>query len=498
MGAAAVSGLALGLARPPVDLGPLALVALVPLFVVWRDRAPGGRALLAFVAGVAYHAVLVAWAWYFGPIALVPFVVALSAYWAAAGAIIGGLAARGVQSPWLTAVVWVLAEATVARVPFSGFSWGEVGFALHDIAPARAVASVGGVALVTFLTVAVNGLLADLFARPSRTHVRFAAAGIATAFAVTAAAVVVRSDPTPVAELRVAIVQGNDKNRDLTAAEKKARYLPNSHFALEATIDEPVDLVIFPESSMDEDPRTDTFIRDRIRRVARQRDAWVLANATVDGPDAETEARNLNLLYTPDGTLAGTYAKRHLVPFGEYVPFDWLRDIVPALDDEIPRDYVPGATPGDFHVAEVALATVICFESAFGHEVRPLVADGAEVLVVSTNNRSYRRSANSAQHVALGQMRAAETGRPVVHASISGISAFIDADGDVQGTTALFERTVLTGTVTATRGETLYVRFGEWVVLASVLTLGATVAGLCVRGRRQRSVHLEADAQDQR
>ena len=84
---------------------------------------------------------------------------------------------------------------------------------------------------------------------------------------------------------------------------------------------------------------------------------------------------------------------------------------------------------------------MICFESAFGYQVRPLVRDGAEVIVVSTNNRSYRRSANSAQHVAIGQMRAAETGRPVVQAAISGISALIDASGEVQAETELFERT---------------------------------------------------------
>ena len=91
----------------------------------------------------------------------------------------------------------------------------------------------------------------------------------------------------------------------------------------------------------------------------------------------------------------------------------------------------PADTPGLFDVAGHKIATVICFESAFGYQVRPLVHDGAQVIVVSTNNRSYERSANSAQHVAIGQMRAAETGRPVVQAAISGISAIIDANGVV-------------------------------------------------------------------
>jgi len=463
-------------------------VALVPLFVVWRAYGPLGRAVLGFLAGVAYHGVLVAWAWYFGPIALVPFVVLLAAFWGAAGALVGWFASRGVESPWLTAAVWIVAEAVIARAPWRGFSWGEVGYAFHDISPARAVASVGGVAFVSYLAVTVNALIADLVVRLPRPHAVRTLVGLLGVLLATGAAVVVRTETEPVGEMRVAIVQGNDKNRELTREEKRARYLPNSHFGLEATIDEPVDLIVFPESSMDEDPRTDEFLGDRLKQIARKRDAWVLANATVDGPDPESEASNLNLLYDPEGKLVGTYAKRHLVPFGEYVPFSSLRDIIPALDEEIPRDYVEGKGPGQFEIDDFDVATVICFESAFGNEVRPLVADGAEVILVSTNNRSYRRSANSEQHVALGQMRAAETGRPVVHAGISGMSAFIDADGRVVATTDLFQRTVLTRTVTATRGETLYVRFGEWVPIGAAIAVIAAAGYALVRGRRRRSV----------
>ena len=103
---------------------------------------------------------------------------------------------------------------------------------------------------------------------------------------------------------------------------------------------------------------------------------------------------------------------------------------------------------------------------------------------MSTNNRSYRRSANSAQHVAIGQMRAAETGRPVVQAAISGISAVIDADGGVHAHTELFDRTVLEATVAATTRQTPYVRFGEWVVWRSLLALAGCVVVHVVRRRR--------------
>ena len=224
---------------------------------------------------------------------------------------------------------------------------------------------------------------------------------------------------------------------------------------------------------MDEDPRLDPFLSGPLSRLAIEHRAWVLANAVTDAPDGR--ALNLNVLYGPDGKVEGTYAKRHLVPYGERVPFrSFLEGKIGELN-RIPRDFAPGKKPGLFDIAGFKVATVICFESAFGYQIRPLVRDGAEVIVVSTNNRSYRRSANSAQHVAIGQIRAAETGRPVVQAAISGISALIDASGREHAHTELFERTVLQGSVEATRGTTLYVRFGDWVVL-----------GVAARPRRLR------------
>jgi apolipoprotein N-acyltransferase len=477
----------LALSRPPADLGPLACVALVPLFVAWRGRRPRAAAGLAFLAGVVYYCLLCSWIRYFGAVAIVPFAAGMGAYWAAAGATTAWLRSRGLASPWLTAAVWVSAEAFLARWPFGGFSWGEVGYAFHDIAPARAVASVGGVAFVSFLAVALNALLADFIGeRRTPRHYAWTEIGIAVIALVVVTATVTRAQPPVVGPLRVALVQGNDKNRELTDAEVAARYLPASHFDLAREIQDPVDLIVFPESSMDADPRTDPYIRSNLERIAREHNAWVLANATVDAPPNGAKVLNLNVLFAPDGEIVGTYSKRHLVPFGESVPFrKELQHVVSELD-QVPRDYEPGRTRGLFEVAGIRIGTLICFESAFGYQVRPLVRAGAEVLVVSTNNRSYRRSANSEQHVAIGQMRAAETGRPVVQAAISGITAVIDADGVVRAQTRLFERTVLQATVAATGGETPYVRYGEWATLVSVLLAGAAALIASSRTVRQR------------
>ncbi|HEV7524999.1 MAG TPA: apolipoprotein N-acyltransferase [Acidimicrobiia bacterium] len=498
--AAAASGVLLALSRPPVDLGPLACVALVPLFLAWRGRTVRAAAGLAFLAGFVYYATLCPWIWYFGTVAIVPFSAAVAAYWAAAGALVAWLRARRVSSPWLTAAVWVCAEALVARWPFGGFSWGEVGYAFHDIEPARAVASVGGVTFVSFLVVALNALIADLvYGRRSVAGYLRVHAGIAAIAVVAVTATVTRAQPSVVGPLRVALVQGNDKNRDLTDAEMQAYYLPKHHFELARRITDPVDLIVFPESSMNAatpagdfvDPRTDPYVRRALADIARAHNAWVLANATVDAPPDGHKLLNLDVVFDPAGAMETTYLKRHLVPFGESVPFrSALEHVVGGVLSQVPRDFVHGPKPGLFTVSGIRIATVICFESAFGYQIRPLVRDGAGVIVVSTNNRSYRRSANSAQHVAIGQMRAAETGRPVVQAAISGITAVIDADGVVHERTHLFEPTVVQTTVEATGGETPYVRYGEWATLASLAAVA--IAGVwalaAVRLRRKTSL----------
>ena len=188
-------------------------------------------------------------------------------------------------------------------------------------------------------------------------------------------------------------------------------------------------------------------------------------------------------MYEPDGRFQGKYSKQHLVPFGEYVPW---RDTLGSIGElrQIPYDFEAGDETVVFRAGGHRVGSVICFESAFGSLVRDSVRKGAEVVVVSTNNRSYHRSGNSEQHLANSQMRAAETARPVLQASVSGISAVIDPDGTVHDTTGLFEKAIVSTTISTTTGETLYVRFGDWVVLGCALALVVAAGVAVVRASR--------------
>ena len=184
---------------------------------------------------------------------------------------------------------------------------------------------------------------------------------------------------------------------------------------------------------------------------------------------------------------ANRYAKQHLVPFGEYVPWRGVLGFISALD-QVPFDFERGSGRRRFAAGGHSFETVICYESAFAPLVRDSVRDGAEFLVVSTNNRSYRRSGLSAQHVAVSQMRAAETGRPILHASISGITAVVDAEGRVRQHSQLFVNQVTTGTIQTRSGSTPYLEFGDWVLLGCLLGLvgAAVVASAAASGRGSR------------
>lgn len=498
LGAAFGAGILVALSFPPIDLGLLVLVALVPLLWAWRGARPAHAALYGFAYGVACFGAELPWMRYFGTVAVVPLVAALAATVALVGAIVAALARKGIASPWIVAATWTFVEALSGRWPLGGFAWCNLGVSLHDFPAARALASLGGVLLVSFVIVAWNAFLLDLVVavrerrtrhrptRPASTRRRraarpvvLAAAGLAGLLVFAVVADAARFEPTVTGKLRFALLQGDDQ--ELPLAEQPTQPLTQAHLSLARELHGPFDLIVFPESALDTDPQTDPYLRGQIRQLAAAHDSAVLVNARTPGTDGMV--RNSNLLYTPSGKLQGVYSKQHLVPFGEYVPW---RDQLSFIGElrQIPYDFQAGDRTKVFDVKGTPVGSVICFESAFGPLVRDSVRQGAQAIVVSTSNRSYRRSGNSEQHLAQSQMRAAETARPVLQASVSGISAVIDADGTVHDSTELFQRAIVQGTVDTTVGETPYVRFGDWIVaLSALVLLGATVT-FVVRSRR--------------
>jgi len=189
------------------------------------------------------------------------------------------------------------------------------------------------------------------------------------------------------------------------------------------------------------------------------------------------EPLNAAVLMGPDGSAVKTYAKRHLVPFGEYVPLQGiLGRWVPVLNEL--GGISAGTDPSPLPHPKAGLGATVCYESIFPDEVRREVAAGADVIVNLTNDGWYLDTAGPYQHLAMNALRAAENRRPLVRAANTGISAVFDANGRLLEFLPLGLRGVLHGEVSVATDRTLtpFSRFGEIFAWACALAALAALA----------------------
>lgn len=494
--AAAVAGLVAQSAFPQTVFAPGAALGIVALLWLLRDLRTRDGALLGFVFGVAFFLPLLRWLAAFGALGVGLLALSQAAWLAAFGA----LAARGRwgrREPGgaiSVAVIFTGIEFLRGTMPLGGFEWGSLGYAsgttLGNLAP------FGGVRLVTLWLVLEAAALLTV----ARCMRRPLAVLILATFAVpTLAGLIPTGIGPPAPDIEIAVVQGSGPEERLTGLPRRGRVGPEdeiiirNHLRETATIASqgPPDLIIWPENSFDQDPRSlEELFALTIEQIDRLGVPFLIGAIT---NDADGKQRNSTLLVEPGEGITDQVAKQHLVPFGEFVPWGWPRRVLPVLQEYLPDDLTPGEGKGTLSVAGVTIGTAICFESTYPRDIRRIVGDGAELIVVSTNNASYGRSLASRQHLEMGLMRARENGKPVVQAAISGITAFLSPDGDVRQATGLFDETVVRQIVTPMKGRTWYARYGrgfEMLLVAAMFILMA----LDEWQRRRPLRHADADS----
>jgi apolipoprotein N-acyltransferase len=483
------SGGLLTLAFPPVDVRWIAFAAMVPLLLAFRGATGRAGALIGFAFGLAFFGILFLWASEAGWIAWagllvsqIPFLIVFG--WLGAWLARGGFGGRIAGLPLL----YTGLEIARAHTPFQGFAWGSLGSTQHSGLPLLPLARAGGMWSVTLAVVAINALLAETLTSVKQV-------GRTVAF-VTAAAVAIAPAFLPIGaagasgRLDVAVVQGNVPEGHFSGIARgrvgpEDQTILRNHVTLTETLAAvPPDLIIWPENALDRDPFTNAEVGAEVTRAFALVGRPALIGAILDGPNGRFT--NSNLLFSGDGTtLLGRYDKIHLVPFGEYVPWSWTRRVVRDLD-QVPTDGIPGKAARVLRAGQARIGAVICFESSYPDLVRRFVRNGAEVIVVSTNNATFGRSPLARQHLAQSQMRAVEMGRSVVHAAISGISAVIGPEGRVLVRAGLFRPAIVRRDVTLASGETPYARYGDRIDLGlagggALAALAALILGLVRR-----------------
>ncbi|HEY7875068.1 MAG TPA: apolipoprotein N-acyltransferase [Actinomycetota bacterium] len=476
---ALVAGLALSFAFPEPDASFLAWIALVPLLAAGSRRRLRTGFALGFVFGLGFFGALLTWIANVGYAAWVMLVLLQAVFtglfglaWAASSRL-DNTAVR-VLSP---AAAWIAMEMLRGSVPFGGLTWGELAQSQHDYGWMLRPAAFTGRWGVSFLCVTCSALLLEAWRHKDRAR-PFALCS-AGAVAVIAAPLLLPANHAAGETARVAIVQGNvPEHWDENIREKELRIL-QSHVDLTeelAVVD--LDLVVWPESSVSFDPRREPFAADAIRTAAR-----AVGVPMVVGGNEDIDRDRYRVVawqVSAKGDITDTYVKTHLVPFGEYVPGRRYLGWLPLLA-QVPRDAVPSSEGKVFPVGGGEVAPVLSYEGDFGSLVRARVDQGGRAVIVATNTSTWARSWASVQHLAMSQVRAAENGVWVIHAAISGISAFVAPDGTVVQETPLWTATAITQDIAFAEEPTFYARTGDWFAYACAL---ATILLLAAGARR--------------
>lgn len=426
---AAVGALLLAAGFPPLAWWwavPLGIAALVASVHGARFRT---TALVGAFSGALFAIAHLGWLRSVGWDALAAMTVLLALWWA-----LTMLGVRLVLSvvgwPLLVPAVWVLQEWLLAAWPFGGFPWSRLGFASLD-SPMDVAIPVVGVYGMTFLLVAIGAALADVFL--SRRLTRASIAATLMAVGITVIGYAVPADEGGLGPpLRVAVVQGGAQTG---LGEDQARAVLAAHAAqtraLAARQPQPPALVVWPESSTDIDPFTDPQTRAQIEEAVSRISAPVLVGAVTADVATPNRVRNQAIAWLPGTGPSVAYTKRHLVPFGEYLP---SRDLLTRLSSRfelVPRDLVAGDDSSVLRIGGFSVGVLICYEVAFDEAIRAAIAQGATILAVPANNATYAGTAQPEQQLAIERFRALETDRPVLVASTTGITAVIDHQGSV-------------------------------------------------------------------
>ena len=486
------------LAFPRFGIWPAAFLSVAMLSVAVHGRRARTGAWLGYLYGAAFLVPLLRWTGiYVGPVPWLILALSFAGFFAVLGAVLA-VVQRLPAGPVWVGVAWVLQEALRDRLPFGGFPWGRLAFSQAE-SPLRWFAALGGAPLVTFVVGVAGGGLAAAIIAVWPLRVRSALMGLGVLVLVPLLGLVLAWPLRPAPDgqgrtLDIAVIQGGLPDLKLQF-ESRAEQVLDNHITQTmklaaqvraGTVKRP-DLVLWPENASDVDPFQQPAAFKKIDDAVKAIGAPVLVGAILQGPGAN-HRRNVGILWSPTTGPGAQYTKRHPVPFAEYIPLRSIAEWVSSDAKTVTQDMVAGSGNGLMRGGPVPIGDVICFEVAYDGLVHSSVAAGAQLLVVQTNNATFGHTPETYQQLAMGQLRAVESGRTVVQAATTGKSAVIGPDGRIREESgALFAPDILIDTVPIRSAQTLATRVGAWPeYLLTALALAGLIA-VAASDRRSRS-----------
>ena len=504
MPGAILSGILAALSLPALfgeislSLGPLAWFSLIPVTLRLADAQGWKRIFtLGFVTGCFLYGLSLYWIFIamhlYGEVsiaaslaALLALVGILSIYLGAAFLLAAFLRNRGVPLAVAFAASWVLQDWVRNFFPFGGFSWSSLAYGQGEFLPLIQIADLTGPYGITFLILLANGLFGEVarFFRKQRSVPSRLAAAVVVLLAgsllygvLRMRSVQARMELLP--EKQVLLVQGNVPQDEKWLSEQIEQMI-HLHLVLseEAEAKYHPDLVIWPEAAYTAVVPPDVLklgILDTLKTPLLMGAVSYEGEIPEDWPPPEgTEFRLYNgaFLIEPGGFIAGQYRKNHLVPMGEYVPFERYFSLIEKI--------VPGFasfTPGEGHsllmTDGMKFGVTICYEDLFPEISRKFSRAGADFLVNLTNDAWYERSSAIPQHAIFSQFRAIENRRYLVRATNTGVTAGFDPTGRTVARAPLFEIATLPATIRLGGPATFYTRFGDIFVGLVLASIGA-------------------------
>ena len=466
---ALIAGAILPLSFSPFHFYPLAVVSLVLLFSSWQNINAKQAAWRGFLFGIGMFGVGVSWVYvaihdfghasvFLAGLLTALFVCFLSLYLAIIGWIVKRIIGNTFTSldlVLLLPVAWLGFEWFKTWF-LTGFPWLEIGVSQID-GPLAGFTPVIGVLGVSWIVALTAGLLLAFL----QTH-RWWLLVIVVVIWASGSTLKAYHWTTPKGEaLKVSLIQGNVPQDIKWDPEQLFKTLALYQARTEQHWGS--DLVIWPENAV---PvfyhQAKELFLDPLAELARQNNTDILLGLPVMQDGSQNYYNSMMLL--GGDQEQSFYHKRHLVPFGDYMPLAWLRGLIEFFNLPM-SSFVPG-TDGQtlLRAAGHNIGISICYEDTFSNEVLETVP-AASLLVNATNNAWYGDSFAPHQHLQISQNRALEMGRPVLRVTTNGISALIDFDGQLISQTPQFEEAVLSGEIQPRQGATAYVNYGRIPIL---------------------------------